>query len=140
VSEADPFLVTWGLFRALEAAETLPDPTVDSLLEAAEAEIGTEGLLSGWALLAALLGDQLLRHSQQLGCDCGSLAWLERSQLHHAQRLTETSDRRRARPAGHEGAERRRRLGAVERSTARHDPDRRDEDSDPDDVERQDRR
>jgi hypothetical protein len=81
--------VTHGLFRALERAEELLDPTVDELLEAAEVEIGTDGLLSGWALVAALLRDQLLQHSQQLGCHCGSLAWLEREQFHHAQRLTE---------------------------------------------------
>jgi hypothetical protein len=86
VSDADPFLVTWGLFRALEAAETLPDPTVDELLEAAEDEIGTDGLLSGWALVAALLRHHLLRHADQLGCDCGSPEWLEREQLHLASR------------------------------------------------------
>jgi hypothetical protein len=89
VTDADPFLTTWGLFRALEAAKTLPDPTVDSLFEAAEAEIGTDGLLSGWALVAALLRVELLRHSEQLDCDCGSLEWLAQAQLHHYDQETD---------------------------------------------------
>ena len=83
---ADPLLVAWWLFRALEAAESLPDPTVDELLDAAEDEIGTVGLLSGWALVATLLRFHLIEHARQLGCDCGSLAWLETIQLHHAER------------------------------------------------------
>jgi hypothetical protein len=81
---ADPLLVTWGLFRALEAAEDLPDPVVDELLEAAEDEIGTDGLLSGWALVAAVLRMALLEHAETLGCECGSLRWLEQAQLRHA--------------------------------------------------------
>jgi hypothetical protein len=47
------------------------------------AELDEQGLLSGWALVAALLRHHLLQHARQLGCDCGSLAWLETVQLHH---------------------------------------------------------
>jgi hypothetical protein len=83
VSDADPFLVAWGLFRRLETVETLPDSVLDELLDAAEAEIGIDGLLSGWALVAALLRHHLLEHARELGCDCGSLGWLETVQLHH---------------------------------------------------------
>jgi hypothetical protein len=83
VSDADPFLITWGLFRALERAETLPDPTVDALLDAAMAELDEQRLLSGWALVSALLRHHLLEHARQLGCHCGSLEWLETVQLHH---------------------------------------------------------
>lgn len=51
----DPTVVTWGLICKLETAELLPDPEADAFSEAAEAEIGTDGLLSGWAIVAALL-------------------------------------------------------------------------------------
>jgi hypothetical protein len=87
MSELDPFLIVLGLFRALEAAcegDGLPDPTVDSLYEAAVEEIGPEGLDSGWALVAAKLRKVILDHAGEIGCDCGSLAWLEREQLYHA--------------------------------------------------------
>jgi len=54
VTDPDPVAVTWGLFVLIEKAEVLPDPEVDVFVEAAESEIGTDGLLSGWALVAAL--------------------------------------------------------------------------------------
>lgn len=48
----DSAAVVWGLFVLLEqteeAGKRLPDPEVDAFIEAAEAEIGTGGLLSGW--------------------------------------------------------------------------------------------
>jgi hypothetical protein len=84
MSDLDPFLIVWGLFRALESAEDLPDPTVNDLLDQAEDEIGVQGLYSGWALVAARLRDVLLVHAQEVGCDCGSLQWLEQEQLHYA--------------------------------------------------------
>jgi hypothetical protein len=92
MSELDPFQITWGLFTALETAEELPDLTVDGLLEAAEAEIGTDGLLSGWALVAALLRKLLVDHADQVGCDCGSAEWLEETQLHYAGLPDHTHD------------------------------------------------
>jgi hypothetical protein len=79
----DNFLVAWGLFRKLEAAAELPDPEVDAFYEAAEAEIGTGGLLSGWAIVAAVLRKSLREHAEQLGCDCGSDEWLEQQGLHY---------------------------------------------------------
>lgn len=90
MSDTD-FLVVLGLFRALEAAceaDGLPDPTVDGLYEAALAQIGGEGLDSGWALVAARLRQVILDHAGEVGCDCGSLAWLEREQLHYAKEET----------------------------------------------------
>jgi hypothetical protein len=65
---------------------------VDGLLEAAEAEIGTDGLLSGWALVAALLRKLLVDHADQVGCDCGSAEWLEETQLHYAGLPDHTHD------------------------------------------------
>jgi hypothetical protein len=59
----DPIAVVWGLFVMLEKAEGLPDPEVDAFVEAAEAEIGTDGLLSGWAIVAALLRKRLIEHA-----------------------------------------------------------------------------
>jgi len=90
MSDTD-FLVVLGLFRPLEAAcegDGLPDPTVDGLYEATLAQIGGEGLDSGWALVAARLRQVILDHSGEVGCDCGSLAWLEREQLHYAKEET----------------------------------------------------
>jgi hypothetical protein len=53
------------------------------LYEAALAELDGQELDSGWALVAARLRMALLDHAQELGCDCGSLQWLEREQLHY---------------------------------------------------------
>ena len=81
------FLVTWGLFRALETAldgDGLPDRTVDDLYEAALEEIGCGGLHEGWHLVATQLRQSLIHHAEELGCDCGSLQWLEREQLGRA--------------------------------------------------------
>jgi hypothetical protein len=87
----DPFLVVLGLFRALEAADdALPDPVVDDLYEDAIKEIDGQGMDSGWALVAARLRQVLVEHAETLGCDCGSLDWLEREQLHYAQRVPES--------------------------------------------------
>jgi hypothetical protein len=84
---ADPFLTCWGLFRSLETAcegAGLPDETVNALYEAALDEIGGEGLDRGWHLVAARLRQVILEHAQQVGCNCGSLEWMEREQFHHA--------------------------------------------------------
>ena len=54
MTHADPVAVTWGFFCKLEAVETLPDPEVEAFFEAAEPEIGTDGLLSGWATVGLL--------------------------------------------------------------------------------------
>jgi hypothetical protein len=51
----DPVAVTWGLFVKLEAAES---------------EIGTDGLLSGWAIVAALLRKLLIEHAETCGSEC----------------------------------------------------------------------
>ena len=58
------FLVTWGLFRALEAAldgDGLRDRTVDDLYEAVLEEIGCGGLHEGWHLVATQLRQSLIR-------------------------------------------------------------------------------
>jgi hypothetical protein len=89
------FLVTWGVFRALESAcegDGLPDSTVDALDRAAEDEIGVEGLIAGWSLVATKLRRALLEHAAKVGCSCGSLEWLEAEQLRHAA-LDDPEDR-----------------------------------------------
>jgi hypothetical protein len=82
--------VAWALFTKLEEVEEagrdLPDPEVDGFVEAAEAEIGVGGLLSGWAIVAALLRKSLIEHAETLGCNCGSLEWLRSEQLRLASR------------------------------------------------------
>lgn len=87
-TDTDPTAVVWGLFVLLEMTaeqdKDLPDPEVDAFLEAAEAEVGTDGLLSGWAIVAAILRKHLIDHADTLGCDCGSPEWLAREQLHLA--------------------------------------------------------
>jgi len=82
----DPTAIVWGLFTKLEAARDLPDREVDAFYEAAVSEIGTDGLLSGWAIVAAVLRKRLIEHSETLGCDCGGAAWLQREQLRFASR------------------------------------------------------
>ena len=76
------------MFVELEQVEEdgreLPDPAVDDLVAGAEETIGTDGLLSGWALLAAYLRARLIEHAQTVGCDCGSQDWLRRVQLDSA--------------------------------------------------------
>ena len=87
MTDTDPTAIVWGLFVLLETIadqdRDLPDPEVDAFLEAAEAEIGPDGLLSGWAV-AAILRKHLIDHAEKVGCDCGSPEWLEREQLHPA--------------------------------------------------------
>jgi hypothetical protein len=39
-------------------------------------------MLSGWAIVAAVLRKQLLDHA--IDCDCGSTEWLQRMSLHDA--------------------------------------------------------
>jgi hypothetical protein len=72
---ADEFTITWSLFVELEEAcadRQLRDPAVDDLVAGAEETIGTDGLLSGWALVGAFLRARLIEHAQTVGCDCGS--------------------------------------------------------------------
>ena len=86
--DTDTTAVVWGLFVLLERTadqdKDFPDDEVDAFFEAAEAEIGTDGLLSGWAIVAALLRKHLIELAEKLGCDCGSPEWLEREHLHLA--------------------------------------------------------
>ena len=68
----------------LEIAENLPDPEVDALYVAAEDKIGIDELLSGWAMVAALLRKQLIRNASV--CGCGPAKWLNFEQLRLAAR------------------------------------------------------
>jgi hypothetical protein len=90
VTDTDPTAMTWGLFVLLETTaeqdKDLPDPEVDAFLEAAESEIGVDGLLSGWAIVSAILRKHLIDHANTLGCDCGSHEWLNSEQLRLADR------------------------------------------------------
>jgi hypothetical protein len=40
---------------------------------------GEEEIMVGLALVAAFIRDALRHHAQQIGCDCGSDAWLDRA-------------------------------------------------------------
>ena len=90
MTDTDSTAIVWGLFvlleRIAESDKDLPDPEVDAFLDAAEAEVGTDGLLSGWAIVAALLRQRLIEHAEQVGCDCGSAEWLNSEQLRLADR------------------------------------------------------
>jgi hypothetical protein len=83
MADPDEFLIAWGLFRKLEAAEQLPDPEVDRFVEAALDQVGEDGLLSGWGIVASILCQYLREHAAALGCDCGSLEWMEKVGLHY---------------------------------------------------------
>ena len=65
-TDTDSTAVVWGLFvlleRTAEQDKDLPDPEVDAFLEAAESEVGPDGLLSGWAIVAAFLRKHLIDH------------------------------------------------------------------------------
>jgi hypothetical protein len=62
----------------------LPDPIVDDLYESAIDEIGPKGLDRGWHLVAVKLRPSLIKHAEELGCDCGSSEWMIHEQLRHA--------------------------------------------------------
>jgi hypothetical protein len=89
VTDTDPTAIVWALFTKLEGVEgagrDLPDPEVDAFFDAAEAEIGYDGLMGGWAIVAALLRKRLIEHAEQVGCDCGSDDWLTREQFRLSQ-------------------------------------------------------
>lgn len=87
VAAPDEFTICWALFVELEEVcehGQLPDPAVDNLVAGAESTIGTDGLLSGWALVAAFLRARLIEHSETVGCDCGSEEWLRQVQFDNA--------------------------------------------------------
>jgi hypothetical protein len=88
-ADIDPVAIVWGLFvhleRTAEQDKDFPDSEVDAFFEGAESEIGTDGLLSGWAIVAALLRKRLIEHAEQVGCDCGSDEWLTREQFRLSQ-------------------------------------------------------
>jgi hypothetical protein len=64
-----------SFFRAVET-----DPMTEAANETADMlvdEYGPDEILRGLALVAAFLRDALQEHAN--GCDCGSLAWLDRA-------------------------------------------------------------
>lgn len=63
---------------------------VREFYEAAVAEIGDDGLMRGWHLVAAKLRDRLQEHAQ--ACECGSDEWLEREQVSNAAWAVGESD------------------------------------------------
>ena len=84
---ADPaeFPITWGLFIKLQEAPEGQLEDVWKFFDAAVEEIGEDGLLRGWDLVAAYLLARLREHASELGCDCGSDDWLARVQVHVAE-------------------------------------------------------
>ena len=82
--------VTWGLFVKLEMAPMGELEDVWDYAEAAEAEIGIDGLHRGWHLVAAWLRQALQEHAQ--ACDCGSDSWLQREQAKVAEWAAQQPD------------------------------------------------
>jgi hypothetical protein len=84
LDKSDPgeFPITLGLFIKLMEAPEGQLEDVWKFHEAAEDEIGTDGLLRGWDLVACFLLASLREHAND--CDCGSLEWLKREQLRAA--------------------------------------------------------
>jgi hypothetical protein len=86
MSVPDEFSIAWSLFTELEQVDEdgrdLPDPVVDGIYSGAESRIGVDGLLSGWAIVAAHLRRHLHDHAQ--ACGCGSMEWVRRVQLDNA--------------------------------------------------------
>lgn len=74
--------ITWGLFVALEMAPMGDYEAVREFYDAAIAELGEEGLLRGWHLVAVALRKALQEHASQ--CACGSDQWLEGQQVVNA--------------------------------------------------------
>ena len=64
-------------FRAVE--HTPMDDEHNALAGDLVEEYGEEEIMAGLALVAAVIRDALRTHGEQLGCDCGSDAWLERA-------------------------------------------------------------
>ena len=64
-------------FRAVE--HTPMDDEHNRLAGDLVEEWGEEELMVGLALVAAFIRDALRHHAQQIGCDCGSDAWLDRA-------------------------------------------------------------
>jgi hypothetical protein len=84
-SDPSELPITWGLFIKLETAPMGELEDAWAFEEAAEAEIGVDGLLRGWALVAAVLRKHLQDHAEKMGCDCGSEDWLQREQIFNAE-------------------------------------------------------
>jgi hypothetical protein len=77
MTEADmaaAYRTTWALFIAIEAGN---DEQIEAICQ--QTDEGT--LLHGWHVVAARLRQALGQHAKELGCDCGSRAWLERERL-----------------------------------------------------------
>ena len=72
---------TWGQFRAalslFIALEQEDNVTIRAIVD----EYHEHDLLHGWDIVARRLRQDLEHHAQALGCDCGSLEWLERLRL-----------------------------------------------------------
>jgi hypothetical protein len=76
--------ITWALFTKLEMAPMGELEDAWDYYDAAVEQVGEDGLLRGWALVAAVLRKSLQDHAAEVGCDCGSDAWLAREQIFNA--------------------------------------------------------
>lgn len=77
--------ITWALFVKLQEAPMGELEDVWAFEEAAEEQIGVDGLMRGWDLVACYLLARLREHAVHLGCDCGSDEWLRRVQIQVAE-------------------------------------------------------
>ena len=64
-------------FRAVE--HTPMDDAHNALAGDLVEEYGEEELMAGLALVASFMRDAIRAHAAQVGCDCGSDAWLDRA-------------------------------------------------------------
>jgi hypothetical protein len=73
-SYLDYYRATWSLFVALEAGN---QEAIEGIWE----ECDEDALLRGWHMISKRLCQELQRHADHLGCDCGSAEWLEQVRL-----------------------------------------------------------
>jgi hypothetical protein len=77
---SDHYQASWALFKACELEDEV-------LAGAILSEWDDFDLQRGLTLVAAVLRRQLRDHAEQLGCQCGSDAWLEDRLLNAGQAL-----------------------------------------------------
>jgi hypothetical protein len=80
----DHYQAAWALFKAYELGD-------EALVTAIYDEWDDFDLQRGLTLVAAVLRKQLRDHAKQLGCGCGSDAWVEDRVLNAKQQLETTS-------------------------------------------------
>jgi hypothetical protein len=75
-------VAAWAFFIAVEHVPM--DDAHEDIAATVVDEYGEDAILRGLALVAAAMREELRHHADQLGCTCGSDAWLEQMRLHYA--------------------------------------------------------